>query len=448
MPTLADVLRQTGYAQDGTLATPTPTESPMTNALADHIKSIPQKFNENQAYQMELLGKAFPGNTYESMMTQGDPKAMAELAMQTPFNAMVAYHGTPHNILGKFDISKVGTGEGAQAYGHGMYFAEHPTTAEWYSVKGANQGKMPTPPRPSDFLLDNSRFYKQDNQLFKQVGDKLDEIPVSKEEYGQALRTAQADFQKRNQAGNLYKVDIPDEYIPNMLDWDKPVAEDMRKRISKATMEAFGNGATGTSGEKLYKEIVFEMRRNGSKAPEADAAKWLNEQGIKGIRYEDAGSRGKGGNTTSNFVVFDPSEVKILEKNSKPVSRKELLQQEFNKIEGGEKPIRSAVVMIGDKIFTGNTHTQAFEKAIQEGVVRKEGSKFIYPKGAEIDSDLFMLRDGRIVDRLTASRLHDVGASEGALRDNKMQIRPANSMDVDEYMRQAKELKKARGNIE
>ena len=39
MPTLADVLRQTGYAQDGTLATPTPTESPMTKALAEHIKS-------------------------------------------------------------------------------------------------------------------------------------------------------------------------------------------------------------------------------------------------------------------------------------------------------------------------------------------------------------------------------------------------------------------------
>lgn len=90
MPTLADVLRQTGYSQDGTLGTPTPTESPMTKALADHLASIPQKFNENQAHQMELLGKAFPGNTYESMMTQGDPKAMAELAMQVPLTGIVS----------------------------------------------------------------------------------------------------------------------------------------------------------------------------------------------------------------------------------------------------------------------------------------------------------------------------------------------------------------------
>lgn len=131
-----------------------------------------------------------------------------------------------------------------------------------------------------------------------------------------------------------------------------------------------------------------------------------------------------------------------------PEGRKQALQESFNQIAGGEKPVRSAVVLIGDKIFTGNTHTQAFEKAIQEGVVRKEGSKFIYPKGAEINSDLFMLNDGRIVDRLEASKLLDIGASETALRENKMQIRPANSMSIDEYMRQAEEIKKARSSTE
>ena len=105
MPTLADVLR--GY-------TP-PTESALADPIKQHLASLPQKFEENQRNQMDLLARAYPGNTYESMMTQGDPKALAELGMQTPFNAMIAYHGTPHNILGKFDISKVGTGEGAQA---------------------------------------------------------------------------------------------------------------------------------------------------------------------------------------------------------------------------------------------------------------------------------------------------------------------------------------------
>ena len=42
------------------------------------------------------------------------------------------YHGTPHKFT-KFDSSKIGTGEGAQAYGHGLYFAENPETAGVYS---------------------------------------------------------------------------------------------------------------------------------------------------------------------------------------------------------------------------------------------------------------------------------------------------------------------------
>lgn len=108
MPTLADVLRQTGYAQDGTLATPTPTESPMTKVLAEHIKGLPQKFEQNQANQMNLLSQAFPGNTYESMMTQGDPKALAELAMQVPLTGMViGPNSNLWNAKNAFEASKL-----------------------------------------------------------------------------------------------------------------------------------------------------------------------------------------------------------------------------------------------------------------------------------------------------------------------------------------------------
>jgi len=74
MATLADALR--GY-------TP-PTESALADPIKQHFASLPQKFNENQAAQMDLLARAYPGNTYKSMMLEGDPKAMAELAMQAP----------------------------------------------------------------------------------------------------------------------------------------------------------------------------------------------------------------------------------------------------------------------------------------------------------------------------------------------------------------------------
>lgn len=104
-------------------------------------------------------------------------------------------------------------------------------------------------------------------------------------------------------------------------------------------------------------------------------------------------------------------------------------------------PIQSAVVLIGDKIFTGQTHGQALNRAIYEGVVKKEGNKYIYPKDAEVNMDLFMTKDGRIVDRLNAYKEFDIGASESAIEKGLMQVKPASSMTVDEYISEAEKLK-------
>ena len=41
-----------------------------------------------------------------------------------------AYHGSPHKF-DKFQLDKIGTGEGAQAYGHGLYFADAPDVGQF-----------------------------------------------------------------------------------------------------------------------------------------------------------------------------------------------------------------------------------------------------------------------------------------------------------------------------
>ena len=38
------------------------------------------------------------------------------------------YHSSPHDF-DKFDLAKIGTGEGAQMYGHGIYAAENPAVS-------------------------------------------------------------------------------------------------------------------------------------------------------------------------------------------------------------------------------------------------------------------------------------------------------------------------------
>ena len=51
-----------------------------------------------------------------------------------------AYHGSPHDF-DRFDLSKIGTGEGAQVYGHGLYFAENEGVARFYrdALSGVNR---------------------------------------------------------------------------------------------------------------------------------------------------------------------------------------------------------------------------------------------------------------------------------------------------------------------
>ena len=50
---------------------------------------------------------------------------------------ITAYHGSPHEF-DQFDTSKIGTGEGAQSYGHGLYFAESEPVAKKYRDKLSN----------------------------------------------------------------------------------------------------------------------------------------------------------------------------------------------------------------------------------------------------------------------------------------------------------------------
>jgi hypothetical protein len=86
MATLSDLLRA-GYVP--------PTESALADPIKKHIRSIPQKFEENQRAQMDLLARAYPGNTFKSNMLEGDPAAMAELAMQLPTAGMMIGPSSP-----------------------------------------------------------------------------------------------------------------------------------------------------------------------------------------------------------------------------------------------------------------------------------------------------------------------------------------------------------------
>ena len=125
-------------------------------------------------------------------------------------------------------------------------------------------------------------------------------------------------------AGSLYKVDLPDEKIARMLDWDKPLSEQtgmldaVRASMHKGPqeqlrMDVWVRDNPQATGGDLIKQVerLYGIRY---------ANKAMAEGGIPGIRYFDGGSRGAGAGTR-NYVIFPGNEdlLKILERNGKPL---------------------------------------------------------------------------------------------------------------------------------
>jgi hypothetical protein len=227
-----------------------------------------------------------------------------------------AYHGSPA-IFDKFDIKKLGSGEGAQSYGHGMYFAENPKVAEEYinALKFDNDLKITT---NGDVVTQKALTMSnmdKDKAISMLKAGQVDNVKMPESFANYMVENTFAKMQ--NPSGTLYKVDIPDQDIPKMLDWDKPIKQqsiDIQNILKPYAEQA-------TRATRNYKDWLDVKGGDAYKYMSAnisqpEASKTLNELVIKGIKYLDEGSRaaGKG---TSNFVVFDPSNVKILERNNK-----------------------------------------------------------------------------------------------------------------------------------
>lgn len=214
------------------------------------------------------------------------------------------WHGSPHKF-DKFDSSKIGTGEGAQAYGHGLYLAESKDLADVYRKKLTG--------------VDGAAVSHPDHSLQVKIGQLQNQIQQLKQSDNPAAASMIRAYENRilelNNAGSLYKVDLPDELIAKMLDWDKPMTmqSDLYKQVAKEKELPY-RGNTPKGGMDIYNSLVDQF---GSQQA---ATEFLQKQGIPGIRYLDGGSRGAGSGT-SNFVVFPGNEglLQILERNGKKI---------------------------------------------------------------------------------------------------------------------------------
>lgn len=267
---------------------------------------------------------------------------------------MVVWHGSPHKF-NKFDSSKIGTGEGAQAYGHGLYLAESPAVADGYRTALAQPTYKPRGHAEFDDWVNSAVDSAETSRgageyivkLARQAqseGKQLSPVPKGFKSWADFSKNARKAAQQTfDESGSLYKVDLPDEHIAKMLDWDKPLSQQPKevldfarkaldKEISNAGKVADGWGDLSAPYDALSEltgqDLVYKLRPNlnmslqnitGGGGPEVSNA--LRQAGIPGIRYLDGGSRGAGAGS-SNFVVFPGNEdfLKILERNGQPMN--------------------------------------------------------------------------------------------------------------------------------
>ena len=284
-------------------------------------------------------GERFAERAVPQIMERGGMGAeMLQGMSRGTVSPLDVYHGSPHKY-DKFDASKIGTGEGAQAYGHGIYTAENPGIAQGYADRlGGGQfgstsaAKGSTADRLSAmFDNDGSNFKKGSRDIStiaKNLAEKTrvdaDGLVHHQFKDGSEWIGSPSGWDVASTEKYFYKVDLPDEQIAKMLDWDKPFSEQVPnvQAALKSIVESEYTPKLAQSLNVLSKNPLSHSlgTLNDQLGGQHITATYLQQAGIPGIKYLDNTSRGAG-TGTRNFVTFPGEEqsMTILERNGQPM---------------------------------------------------------------------------------------------------------------------------------
>ena len=211
-----------------------------------------------------------------------------------PRNAMTmgirAYHGSPHSF-NKFSTSKIGTGEGAQAYGHGLYFAESEDIARAYR-DALKPGKGTLPEDTAARILE---LHGGDRDAaMASLTSTINKAFENNTPYEEIQRLMQAknilNTQPERASGSMYEVNIaanPEDFI----DFDKPMGQqpNVTSKLSgwDFIVSNWEKNKIGPDPRTLTgAQWLARNTKNAVKTSEN-----LRDIGIPGIKYLDASSR-------------------------------------------------------------------------------------------------------------------------------------------------------------
>jgi hypothetical protein len=253
--------------------------------------------------------------------TEANELRMGASGLRDKMAAIKAYHGSPHSF-DQFDLSKIGTGEGAQAFGHGLYFAENEGTAKAYR-DALSKPAYGSPEHVASNVLDATNgnpaeaIAEMERRKAALAGTPGAD-PTAAARFDAAIDVLKSG---KPLSGHMYEVNINAD-PSHLLDWDKPLSGDVAEAAFSALTE---NGIDKTlaryivdnkTGSDVYSTLsrgTYDTRLAPSDVGAPVASKALQDAGVPGIKYLDAGSR-SAGEGSRNYVVFDPKLIDIVRK--------------------------------------------------------------------------------------------------------------------------------------
>ena len=279
-----------------------------------------------------------------------------------------AWHGSPHDF-DTFDLGAIGTGEGNQAHGWGLYFAKKKSVSRNYQKElskrlGTTNPKLFKVEIPDEkTMLDEDKYFKEQNKdIINKIVSAVNNLEIDKrkalldhykehpsyptnKEYEKILGKIQSAKQDREyisealtnnvnkikekiarEAAAEYGYNFDELKADNTFEMAKKLIGEINEKLSALEKEKEVEGAK----EKIKEDKILEsIGDTFTKTPytgrdvyvalskafggDKGASEFLNSTGVKGITYD--------GYTDGRcYVVFDDKAIKVIEKYNQSIN--------------------------------------------------------------------------------------------------------------------------------
>jgi len=244
-----------------------------------------------------------------------------------------AYHGSPQSF-DRFSTEYIDTGEGAQQYGRGLYFAENEKVAKEYrdqltprdlDYEDWLMGKYKDAESNQDYARMEMYERAMLNETPQDFKDLAADVDYDEDYRGLAAEVGEEIEQYGPDLGSMYEVNI-DVEPEELLDWYQPISQQSKKvrdavyanrdAVDQKIVDDYFDGDRNNIVNDEMTGMRYMSNMDQINAGTIDGTEYeLAEKGVKGIRYADAFTRHKSPDKQSmNYVIFDDRLISIAKK--------------------------------------------------------------------------------------------------------------------------------------